>query len=29
MRMRDIMSTNIVSVDEKTLIHDARKIMKV
>jgi acetoin utilization protein AcuB len=27
MRVRDIMSTNVVSVDEKTLIHDAKKIM--
>jgi len=28
MRIRDIMSTNVVAVDEKTSIHDARKIMK-
>ena len=28
MRVRDIMSTNVVAVDEKTSIHDARKIMK-
>jgi len=27
MRVRDFMSTNVVSVDEKTLIDDARKIM--
>ena len=27
MRIRDIMSTNVVTVDEKTSIHDARKIM--
>jgi len=27
MRIRDIMSTNVVAVDEKTSIHDARKIM--
>jgi acetoin utilization protein AcuB len=27
MRTRDIMSTNVVAVDEKTSIHDARKIM--
>ncbi|HUU42033.1 MAG TPA: CBS and ACT domain-containing protein [Desulfatiglandales bacterium] len=27
MRVRDIMSTNVVAVDEKTSIHDARKIM--
>ena len=25
MRMRDIISTNFVSVDEKTSIHDARQ----
>ncbi len=29
MRIRDIMSTNVVAVDEKTSIHDARKIMEV
>ncbi len=28
MRIRDIMSTNVVTVDEKTLIGDARKIME-
>jgi len=28
MRVRDIMSTNVVTVDEKTLIGDARKIME-
>jgi len=28
MRVRDFMSTNVVSVDEKTLIDDARKIME-
>jgi len=28
MRVRDIMSTNVVTVDEKTSIHDARKIME-
>ncbi|MBW2002146.1 MAG: CBS domain-containing protein [Deltaproteobacteria bacterium] len=28
MRVRDLMSTNVVSVDEKTLIDDARKIME-
>ncbi len=28
MRIRDFMSTNVVAVDEKTSIHDARKIMK-
>jgi len=28
MRIRDVMSTNVVAVDEKTSIHDARKIMK-
>jgi acetoin utilization protein AcuB len=28
MRVRDIMSTNVVSVDEKNSIHDARKIME-
>jgi len=28
MRIRDIMSTNVVSVDEKTLVGDARKIME-
>jgi acetoin utilization protein AcuB len=28
MRIRDIMSTNVVAVDEKTSIHDARKIME-
>ena len=28
MRVRDIMSTNVVAVDEKTPIHDARKIME-
>jgi acetoin utilization protein AcuB len=28
MRVRDIMSTNVVAVDEKTSIHDARKIME-
>ena len=27
MRIRDFMSTNVVAVDEKTSIHDARKIM--
>ena len=27
MRIRDIMSDNVVAVDEKTSIHDARKIM--
>jgi len=27
MRIRDVMSTNVVAVDEKTSIHDARKIM--
>lgn len=27
MRIRDIMSTNVVAADEKTSIHDARKIM--
>jgi acetoin utilization protein AcuB len=27
MRTRDIMSTNVVTVDEKTSIHDAKKIM--
>jgi acetoin utilization protein AcuB len=27
MRVRDIMSTNVVAVDEKTSIHDAKKIM--
>jgi len=28
MRIRDVMSTNVVAVDEKTSIHDARKIME-
>jgi acetoin utilization protein AcuB len=28
MRVRDVMSTNLVAVDEKTSIHDARKIME-
>jgi acetoin utilization protein AcuB len=28
MRIRDIMSTNVVAVDEKTSLHDARKIME-
>jgi len=28
MRVRDLMSTNVVSVDEKTLVDDARKIME-
>ena len=28
MRIRDVMSTNVVTVDEKTLIGDARKIME-
>ncbi|MBE9574048.1 MAG: CBS domain-containing protein [Proteobacteria bacterium] len=28
MRIRDIMSTNVVSVDEKTLVGDAKKIME-
>ncbi|MBW2342251.1 MAG: CBS domain-containing protein [Deltaproteobacteria bacterium] len=28
MRIRDIMSTNVVSVDEKTLVDDAKKIME-
>ncbi len=28
MRVRDIMSTNVVAVDEKTSIHDAKKIMQ-
>ena len=28
MRVRDIMSTNVVVIDEKTSIHDARKIMQ-
>lgn len=28
MRVRDIMSTNVVAVDEKTSIHDATKIME-
>ena len=28
MRIRDIMSTNVVAVDETTSIHDARKIME-
>jgi acetoin utilization protein AcuB len=28
MKVRDIMSTNVVTVDEKTSIHDARKIME-
>jgi len=28
MRIRDFMSTNVIAVDEKTSIHDARKIMK-
>jgi acetoin utilization protein AcuB len=28
MRIRDFMSTNVVAVDEKTTIHDARKIME-
>jgi acetoin utilization protein AcuB len=28
MRVRDIMSTNVVAVDQKTSIHDARKIME-
>jgi acetoin utilization protein AcuB len=28
MRIRDLMSTNVVAVDEKTTIHDARKIME-
>jgi len=28
MRVRDVMSTNVVAVDEKTSIHDARKIME-
>ena len=27
MRIRDVMSTNVVAVDEKTSIHDAKKIM--
>ena len=27
MRIRDLMTTNVVAVDEKTSIHDARKIM--
>ena len=27
MRIRDLMSTNVVTVDEKTSIHDAKKIM--
>jgi acetoin utilization protein AcuB len=28
MRIRDFMSTNVIAADEKTSIHDARKIMK-
>jgi acetoin utilization protein AcuB len=28
MRIRDVMSTNVVAVDEKTSIHDAKKIME-
>jgi len=28
MRVRDFMSTNVVAVDEKTSIHDAKKIME-
>jgi acetoin utilization protein AcuB len=28
MRVRDFMSTNVVAVDEKTSIHDAKKIMR-
>ena len=28
MRVRDFMSTNVIGVDEKTSIHDARKIME-
>ena len=28
MRIRDFMSTNVVTVDEKTLVGDARKIME-
>jgi len=28
MRIRDFMSTNVVAVDKKTTLHDARKIMK-
>ena len=28
MRLRDVMSTNVVAVDEKTSIHDAKKIMQ-
>jgi acetoin utilization protein AcuB len=28
MRIRDFMSTNVVAVDEKTSLHDARKIME-
>ncbi|MBW1690947.1 MAG: CBS domain-containing protein, partial [Deltaproteobacteria bacterium] len=28
MRIRDLMSTTVVAVDEKTSIHDARKIME-
>jgi acetoin utilization protein AcuB len=28
MRVRDVMSTNLVAVDEKTSIHDAKKIME-
>jgi len=28
MRIRDIMSTNVVAVDEKTSIHDAKKVME-
>ena len=28
MRIRDCMSTNVIAADEKTSIHDARKIMK-
>jgi acetoin utilization protein AcuB len=28
MRIRDVMSTNVVAVDEKTSLHDAKKIMQ-
>ena len=28
MRVRDLMNTNVVSIDEKTSIHDAKKIME-
>jgi len=29
MRISDLMSTNVVVVDEKTLIHNAKKIMEI